>query len=64
MFNQVINQWFSQRFKEPTPIQSAAWESIGTGKDVLMSAPTGSGKTLAAFLSAINQLYETGADEK
>ncbi|MCB1583697.1 MAG: DEAD/DEAH box helicase, partial [Xanthomonadales bacterium] len=64
MFNQVINQWFTQRFKQPTPIQSAAWEQVATGKDVLISAPTGSGKTLAAFLSAIIQLYETGANEK
>ncbi len=63
MFNQVINQWFTERFRQPTPIQSGAWEQVATGKDVLMSAPTGSGKTLAAFLSAINRLYENGADE-
>jgi ATP-dependent Lhr-like helicase len=62
MFNQVINQWFTDRFKQATPIQTAAWEQVATGQDVLMSAPTGSGKTLAAFLSAINQLYESKAD--
>ncbi|TDR20864.1 DEAD/DEAH box helicase [Marinicella litoralis] len=63
MFNQVINQWFAKKFKKPTPVQQAAWQKIKTGKDVLVSAPTGSGKTLAAFLSAINQLFESQADE-
>ena len=63
MFNQVINQWFTKKFKKPTPVQERAWYQIQTGKDVLISAPTGSGKTLAAFLSAINQLFEAHADE-
>jgi len=62
MFNPIINQWFVQKFKKPTPVQAAAWQQIKCGKDVLIAAPTGSGKTLAAFLSAINQLYETHAD--
>jgi ATP-dependent Lhr-like helicase len=61
MFNQVITDWFARRFKQPTPVQKAAWKQIATGQDVLVSAPTGSGKTLAAFLSAINQLTESGA---
>ncbi len=64
MFNPVINQWFTEQFKSPTPIQEGAWREIGLGQDVLVAAPTGSGKTLAAFLSAINQLYEEGADER
>ncbi len=63
MFNTVITQWFSDHFKTPTPVQQASWQAIETGRDVLLSAPTGSGKTLAGFLSAINQLYECGADE-
>ena len=63
MFNQVITDWFTRRFSRPTPIQEAAWQQIATGRDVLLSAPTGSGKTLAAFLSAINQLHDTRADE-
>lgn len=62
MFNQVIKQWFANRFESPTPVQQAAWTKISSGKDILLSAPTGSGKTLAAFLSAINQLYEGQAN--
>ncbi|VAW46703.1 Uncharacterized ATP-dependent DNA helicase PA3272, partial [hydrothermal vent metagenome] len=63
MFNPIINQWFAAQFKQPTPVQVEAWQQIATGQDVLLSAPTGSGKTLAAFLSAINQLFESHADE-
>jgi len=63
MFNPIINQWFTQTFKQPTPVQAASWEQIATGQDVLLSAPTGSGKTLAAFLSAIDQLFVAGADQ-
>lgn len=63
MFNPVITQWFTDRFKKPTPVQEASWRAIQTGQDVLLSAPTGSGKTLAGFLSAINQLYECDADQ-
>lgn len=60
MFNPIINQWLTDHFKEPTPVQAAAWQEIAKGLDVLISAPTGSGKTLAAFLSAINQVLELG----
>jgi len=63
MFNPIINQWFVAQFKEPTPVQAEAWQQIATGCDVLLSAPTGSGKTLAAFLSAINQLFESHVDD-
>ncbi|MCX7552697.1 DEAD/DEAH box helicase [Marinicella sp. S1101] len=63
MFNPVITQWFTQVFKQPTPVQQQAWQEIASGKDVLIAAPTGSGKTLAAFLSAINQLFEARADQ-
>ncbi len=63
MFNQVINQWFTDKFVQATPVQTEAWQQIQTGQDVLVSAPTGSGKTLAAFLSAINQLYEQSANQ-
>ncbi len=62
MFNPIISQWFAAQFQNPTPVQVDAWQKIATGKDVLLAAPTGSGKTLAAFLSAINQLYESHAD--
>lgn len=63
MFNDLIQRWFSGHFDAPTPVQEAAWREIETGQDVLMAAPTGSGKTLAAFLMAINQLFESPAEE-
>ncbi len=59
MFNYLIQQWFAAEFNAPTPVQEAAWREIETGKDVMIAAPTGSGKTFAAFLSAINQLFES-----
>ena len=55
-FHPIVNNWFSERFKEPTEVQNKAWPHISSNRNVLLSAPTGSGKTLAAFLPGINQL--------
>ena len=38
---------------KPRPFQEAAWHSITSGANVLISAGTGSGKTEAAFLPAL-----------
>ena len=48
--------WFTSSFAAPTQAQMGAWEAIGVGANVLVSAPTGSGKTLAAFLAGIDRL--------
>jgi ATP-dependent helicase Lhr and Lhr-like helicase len=48
--------WFTSSFAAPTQAQMGAWEAIGAGANVLVSAPTGSGKTLAAFLAGIDRL--------
>jgi len=53
-FHPVIQNWFKQRYGEPTDIQKKAWPLIARGEHVLVSAPTGSGKTLCAFLWAID----------
>jgi ATP-dependent Lhr-like helicase len=59
-FHPVIEQWFSNRFAQPTEPQQRAWPLIQDGGDVLIAAPTGSGKTFAAFLSAIDGLVRQG----
>ena len=48
--------WFTSSFAAPTQAQLGAWQAIGAGANVLVSAPTGSGKTLAAFLAGIDRL--------
>src|SRR5580765_895596 len=59
-FHPVIEQWFSNRFEQPTEPQQRAWPLIQGGGDVLIAAPTGSGKTFAAFLAAIDGLVRQG----
>ncbi|KAI6022569.1 DEAD-domain-containing protein [Pisolithus marmoratus] len=48
-------------FKEPTPIQAAAWPWALAGKDVVGIAETGSGKTLAFGIPALSQLITTAS---
>ncbi len=55
-FQPVVQEWFRDRFGEPTEPQSLGWPAIQRGENVLIAAPTGSGKTLAAFLCAIDRL--------
>ena len=43
-------------FKEPTPIQAAAWPVIASGRDTIGIAETGSGKTLAFSIPALAHL--------
>ncbi|WP_313121340.1 DEAD/DEAH box helicase, partial [Pantoea septica] len=56
-FSPATQGWFQLSFAAPTPVQSAAWDAITSGKHALVIAPTGSGKTLAAFLHAIDALF-------
>ncbi len=55
-FQPLVQEWFRDRFGEPTEPQRLGWPAIQTGENVLIAAPTGSGKTLAAFLCAIDGL--------
>ena len=59
-FQPLVAGWFDERFKHPTPPQSAGWQHISRGTDTLIAAPTGSGKTLAAFLWSIDRLVTLG----
>jgi len=57
-FHPAVRAWFGSAFESATPVQTAAWQAIGSDRNVLIAAPTGSGKTFAAFLCAINELVE------
>lgn len=47
-------------FKTPTPIQSAAWPFLLSGRDVVGVAETGSGKTLAFGVPCIRSITTAG----
>ncbi len=57
-FHPLVSQWFSEKFRGPTPAQEEGWPPIAAGKPTLIAAPTGSGKTLAAFLWSIDRLIQ------
>jgi ATP-dependent helicase Lhr and Lhr-like helicase len=61
-FHPLVAEWFETRFGRPTEPQLQGWPLIGSGRDVLISAPTGSGKTLAAFLLAIDRLVKVASE--
>ena len=46
-------------FKDPTPIQSASWPFLFSGRDVIGVAETGSGKTLAFGIPCIRSLQSS-----
>ena len=46
-------------FKSPTPIQSAAWPFLLSGRDVIGVAETGSGKTLAFGVPCIRSIISS-----
>ena len=51
-------------FKFPTPIQSAAWPFLLSGRDVVGVAETGSGKTLAFGVPCIRSITATPRSQK
>jgi ATP-dependent Lhr-like helicase len=61
-FHPLVQEWFDRSFAGATDVQQLAWQEIGAGGDVLISAPTGSGKTLAAFLSCLDRLVREASD--
>jgi ATP-dependent Lhr-like helicase len=58
MFHPLVESWFAETYREPTPVQKEAWPLIADGENVLAVAPTGSGKTLTAFLAAISRFID------
>ncbi|KAK4694330.1 ATP-dependent RNA helicase DBP3, partial [Lecanoromycetidae sp. Uapishka_2] len=51
-------------FKSPTPIQSAAWPFLLSGRDVIGVAETGSGKTLAFGVPCIRSISSSPLPSK
>jgi len=51
-------------FKIPTPIQSAAWPFVLSGRDVIGVAETGSGKTLAFGVPCIRSITTSSSSSK
>lgn len=51
-------------FKSPTPIQSAAWPFLFSGRDVIGVAETGSGKTLAFGVPCIRYISSLSLQPK
>jgi len=62
-FHPVIIDWFTTKFKKPSPPQTKGWPMIARRKNTLILAPTGSGKTLAAFLWSIDELFRLGLQQ-
>ena len=56
--------WVHEALGDPTPVQQDAWPVLADGQDAVLIAPTGSGKTLAAFLTALDRLMHTPADQR
>ncbi|MCC7539378.1 MAG: DEAD/DEAH box helicase [Deltaproteobacteria bacterium] len=46
-------------FAEPTPVQSASYEPVAAGRDVIVQARTGTGKTAAYGLPMLSKLIRT-----
>ena len=56
----LFARWFAARGWAPRPHQLALWETVSSGRSVLLIAPTGAGKTLAGFLPSLVDLAERG----
>jgi ATP-dependent helicase Lhr and Lhr-like helicase len=63
-FHPIVEQWFTERFGNPTEPQKRGWPAIASGRHTLIAAPTGSGKTLAAFLVCIDRLLRQAVDHE
>lgn len=57
-FNELVRQWFKQKFGAFSPPQRFSIPLIRARENVLISSPTGSGKTLSAFVSILNELID------
>ncbi|KAF2218192.1 P-loop containing nucleoside triphosphate hydrolase protein [Elsinoe ampelina] len=61
--NSDLKSLFS-RFKTPTPIQSAAWPYLLSGRDAIGVAETGSGKTMAFGLPCVQHVSKKSSGKK
>lgn len=61
VFNPVIKEWWTKKFKSFSPPQKFSIKLIDQQKNVLISSPTGSGKTLSAFTNILNELTTKNA---
>lgn len=52
-YPEILEAVQSQKFKDPSPIQSQAWPVLLKGYDMIGIAQTGTGKTLAFLLPAL-----------
>lgn len=51
-------------FKSPTPVQSATWPLLFSGRDVIGIAETGSGKTLAFGLPCLKKILDSSRSKR
>lgn len=51
-------------FKSPTPVQSATWPLLFSGRDVIGIAETGSGKTLAFGLPCLKKILDSNKSKR
>lgn len=51
-------------FKSPTPVQSATWPLLFSGRDVIGIAETGSGKTLAFGLPCLKKILDSNRSKR
>ncbi|WP_176736908.1 DEAD/DEAH box helicase [Oligoflexus tunisiensis] len=61
-FHPILQHWFQQKFKEPTPAQQQGWPLLQQHRNTLIAAPTGGGKTMAAFFVAIDDLFRQAVE--
>ena len=64
LFSAPTREWFRASVPAPTPAQEGAWDALARGRHALVVAPTGSGKTLSAFLSSLDTLLSTPAEQR
>lgn len=59
ILNPNVNKWFFNKFSQFSEPQKHAVLDIHSRKNILVSAPTGATKTLTAFLSILNELFDS-----
>lgn len=63
-FEPYVKEWFKEKFPSLSAPQRHSFQLIHEQENSLICAPTGSGKTLSAFMSAINEIYSLGEQNR